>query len=134
MGGGLMKNNCVTLHQYQLLKSIGCNIKGGGEIIKLHNNDGSISWFFLCTVDEVIDWLRKKHNVVIYDAIEPVISTGSNKIHYRLKVKWCNKNFGYNGRQYIGSTRFATNLYSLKREAITLAIRWLIKNKKVQKK
>lgn len=129
----MKSKDSLTLLQWKALQSIGCKIFGSGDVVKEELPNGGSQYYFIPTVDEAIDWLRTKHNIIIYDAVEPVISTGTDKIHYRLKVKWCNKHIGYNGRVYIGSTRYAPNLYSLKREAITLAIRWL-KNKKQQNK
>lgn len=134
MGGLIMKiKDSLTLLQWKSLISLGCKMFGSGDVVKEELPNGGSQYYFIPTVDEAIDWLRTKHNIIIYDAVEPVISTGTDKVHYRLKVKWCNKHVGYNGRVYIGSTRYAPNLYSLKREAVTLAIRWL-KNKKQQNK
>ena len=133
MGGGHMKNkDSLTLLQWKALMSVGCKIFGSGDVIKENLPNGGSEYHFIPTVDEAIDWLRTKHNIIIYDAVEPVISIGTTKVHYRLKVKWCNKHLGYNGRMYIGSTRYASNLYALKREAVMIAVRYLKKKKHVE--
>lgn len=80
-------------------------------------------------VDEVIDWLRRKHHIVIYDKIEPFVDPKTNAILYRMAVKKCNLRDGWNGRIYIGESRLTKNIYAAKREAIWLAIRWIKKKK-----
>ena len=119
----------LTLLQYKALISVGCKISGNGNVIREDLPNGGSKYYFIPTADEAIDWLRRKHNIIIYDAVEPVISINTTKVHYRLKVKWCNKHLGYNGRMYIGSTRYASNLYALKREAVMIAVRYLKKKK-----
>ena len=88
------------------------------------------------TVDEAIDWLRRKFNVHIYAAVEPFVDPVDKKSPtlYRYAVKYCNRRDGWNGRSYIGQTRLAKNVYSLKRQAITLAINWLNKRNKTLSK
>ena len=87
-------------------------------------------WRIYPTVDEIIDWLRIKYNIIIYNAIEPFVdpeSGNKNEVLYRFAVKWCNRRDGWNGRVYIGSSKLSSNIYGMKREAIWLAIRWLKK-------
>ena len=85
-------------------------------------------------VDEVIDWLRRKYNIVIYNKIEPFVDPtdeSHKKILFRFGVKRCDTNhLGWNGRLYIGETRMSTNVYSLKREAINIAIEYIKSQKK----
>lgn len=76
-------------------------------------------------VDDVIDWLRRKHKIVIYDKIEPFVDPKTHVILYRMAVKKCNLRDGWNGRIYIGESRLTKNIYAAKREAIWLAIRWI---------
>lgn len=87
----------------------------------------------LPTVDEVIDWIRRKYNVVIYNKIEPFVDPTDlthKTILFRYGIKRCDTtNLGWNGRLYIGETRLDKNVYSLKREAITIALKY-IKNRK----
>lgn len=82
------------------------------------------------TVDDVIDWLRRVYNVHIYVAREPFIDpTDENRpVLYRFAVKYCNKRDGWNGRKYVGETKSSPNVFTLKKQAITLALRWIKKN------
>jgi hypothetical protein len=85
------------------------------------------------TVDETIDWLRRKYNIIVYDKIEPFVDPTDQThktILFRFGVKRCDRtNLGWNGRMYIGETRLARNIYSLKRDAISIALKY-IKNQK----
>ena len=78
-------------------------------------------------VDDVIDWLRRVHKIVIYDKIEPFVDPKTRTILYRMAVKKCNLRDGWNGRIYIGESKLTKNIYAAKREAIWLAIRWIKK-------
>lgn len=82
---------------------------------------------YLATVDDVIDWLRRKYNIVIYNTIEPFVDPVSNKILYRMSVKQCNLRDGWNGRMYIGESKLTSNIYAAKRQAVSIAIRWIKK-------
>ena len=81
------------------------------------------------TIDEVIDWLRRKYNIVIYNKIEPFVDPTDDshkKILFKYGVKRCDvNNLGWNGRMDLGMTRLSTNVYSLKREAISIAIKYI---------
>ena len=92
-------------------------------------------WFFIPTCDEVIEWLRVKHDIVIFNAMPPFIDHNENNgIFYRLCIKFCDKEhttkFFWNSYIFIGTTNLNKNLNVLKRQAITMAINWLLKNKK----
>ena len=86
------------------------------------------------TVDEAIDWLRRRHNIIIYNKIEPFVDPADQThktILFRFGVKRCDINhLGWNGRLYIGETRFSKNIYSLKREAISIAIKYIMSHEK----
>lgn len=100
-------------------------VKYGGErILTLQPN-----------VDQAIDWLRRKFNIIIYNAIEPFVDPTVKKprILYRYSVKWCNLRDGWNGRKYIGESKLIENPYVAKRQAITIAIRY-IKERQCSKK
>lgn len=87
------------------------------------------------TVDEAIDWLRRKFNVVIYDAVEPYTDPLNNKtIRYSYRVKFCNTTWGWNMRERIGQSKWSPNSYAMKRQAITLAIRWINKHTEPKRK
>lgn len=82
---------------------------------------------YIATVDDAIDWLRRKYNIVIYNTIEPFVDPVSNKILYRMSVKQCNLRDGWNGRIYIGESKLTSNIYAAKRQAVSIAIRWIKK-------
>lgn len=89
------------------------------------------------TIDEAIDWLRKKYNVVIYDHVPPFVDPKDDKhrIMYAYDVKYCNRRDGWNGRVIISHAECCSyDIYAAKRMAIAKAIRWIKKNKKCSKK
>lgn len=79
------------------------------------------------TVDEAIDFLRRKYNVIIYNVIEPFVDPTAKKpvILFRYKVKWCNLRDGWNGRCYIGSTELTKHPNTGKKTALRIAIKWI---------
>ena len=79
------------------------------------------------TVDQIIDFLRKKYNIIIYNKIEPFVDPKMHNIVFKFAVKWCNIRDGWNGRKYIGETKLLTDIYEAKREAIDIAIEYLKK-------
>jgi hypothetical protein len=93
-------------------------------------NSNLEKWFTsVPTVDETIDWLRRKYNIIVYDKIEPFVDPTDQThktILFRFGVKRCDRtNLGWNGRMYIGETRLARNIYSLKRDAINIALKYI---------
>ena len=88
------------------------------------------------TVDEAIDWIRRKYNVVIYNHIPPFVDPKDkhNRIVYVYDVKFCNRRDGWNGRVTIATGWMSYNIYAAKRMAIMDAIRWIKKNKTCSKK
>lgn len=82
------------------------------------------------TVDEVIDWFRRKHCIMIYECIEPFVD--GKHITYGFRVKKCNVKWGWNHREYIGERTISHDIYAAKRMAIQIAIRY-VKNKKIKK-
>ena len=144
-------NKYVTAKQARSLKLLGFrefvighyvettpNYKGAVFSTKMRMENWNKYTVFVSapTVDEAIDWLRRKFNVHIYATIEPFVDPVDKKSPtlYRYAVKYCNRRDGWNGRSYIGQTRLAKNVYSLKRQAITLAINWLNKRNKTLSK
>lgn len=83
----------------------------------------------LPTADEAIDWLRRKYNIIIYNKIEPFVDPTDDThktILFKYGVKLCDtQHLGWNGRTDLGTTRLAKNVYSLKREAIDIAIKYI---------
>ena len=133
-------NKYVTYVQAKKLKAIGFKEPTdyhyrSGKLVK---NGYRMDWNALLfalqvstpTVDEAIDWLRRKYNIHIYTCIEPFVDPKDPKgsVLYRYGVKWCDRRNGWNGRLVIGKTNLSKNPYSLKRQAITFALRWITKN------
>lgn len=79
----------------------------------------------LPTVDEAIDWIRRKFNVMIIDSAEPFVDICSNEILYSYRVKYCNIQLGWNGRMYIGTGIWSKDSYAAKRDAIRIAISYI---------
>ena len=57
----MTKESLISKTQTLALKELGFN-----ELTLYLRGDMSVP-----TVDEVIDWLRRKHNIIIYNKIEP---------------------------------------------------------------
>lgn len=138
-----MKKNLVSKGIARSLKKLGfkdevaswTNKKFIGTGIPENHNKKwltDLGYMSMPTVDEAIDWLRRKYNVVIYEYMEPFVDPrvdNSNKILYKYAIKWCNLRDGWNGRLYIGESNLLSNIYTAKREAIKIAINWIRKNK-----
>lgn len=81
------------------------------------------------TVDEIIDKLRKKCNIVIYHKAEPFVQPTGNKhkVTYCFAVKKCypGKSNGWNKREYIGESKWCENVYEAKRQAIKIALKYV---------
>ena len=120
----MVKDSLVTKTQTKALKELGFN-----ELTLYVSG-----WMPVPTIDEVIDWLRRKYNIVIYNKIEPFVDPTDDthkKILFKYGVKRCDINhLGWNGRIDLGTTRLSTNVYSLKREAIGIAIKYIKSQKK----
>lgn len=80
-------------------------------------------------VDEIIDSIRKKYNVIIYHKATPFVDS-SGKIIYNFAAKCCNPKFGWNGRTYIDTpSKWDSNIYEAKRRAIRAAAQWILAHK-----
>lgn len=139
----MVKDSLVTKTQALALKELGfkeptsCYCSDGIDgllagFIKIRNNDENHT--SIPTIDEAIDWLRRKYNIIIYNQIEPFVDptdTSHKSILFKFGVKKCDtNNLGWNGRRDLGTTRLNTNVYSLKREAISIAIKYIKSQKK----
>ena len=83
------------------------------------------------TVDEVIDRIRIKYDIVIYNSSAPFVHhlpTGKKCIIYGFSVKKCDVKSGWNFRVQIGRTQSVDNIYKAKREAIMMALEYIIKH------
>ena len=111
--------NKVTLNQYDALLKLGyCGRK-----------------MQPCSVDETIDFLRKKFHIIIYNKAAPFVDPVTNSfIYYGFKVKFCNVGRGWNFRENLGESKWSRNIYAAKRMAITIAIKhaFKIKNRRAK--
>ena len=143
-----MKKNLVSKSIARSLKELGfrdevaswVNKKFIGTGIPENSNAKwltTLGYISMPTVDEAIDWLRRKYNVVIYEYMEPFVDPrvdNPNRILYKYAIKWCNLRDGWNGRVYIGESNLLSNIYTAKREAIKIAVSWIRKNKELHPK
>lgn len=106
----------ITDKQFCALVNLGCN--------------DYLDQRYSTTVDEAIDWIRRKFNVMIFDATEPYVDPIEKKIKYAYRVKFCNKTWGWNQRERIGQTKWSNDSYAAKRTAIWIAIRYINRKKK----
>lgn len=136
-----MKKALVTIKQAQELKALGfhdetsmaMSVKTGSIYPGLlYDHNRFNSWVSIPTVDGAIDWLRRKYSVCIYTSVPPFVdpTDDAHPILYRYTAKYCNRRDGWNGRVRIGETNLSKNVYTVKRQAIWLAIRWIKQNKK----
>ena len=151
----LKKCNRVTVLQAKELKKLGfneptdlsfrddkfCVITGGIarnwnkiDIIHWNGKKEKSPYVSLPLIDEAINFIRKKYNVIISDKIVPFVDPCSDKIVYSHRVKYCNLRHGWNARIVIGDTKLSSNIYASKRKAITMALRYIIKQKKQKTK
>ena len=135
-----MKQNLVTRRQALLLKRLGFKDPCSAYMSRTSKEDvfgflvteapcinHNTRWFLLSipTVDEVIDWLRRKHNIIVYNAAEPYVDPIHPHINFAFKVKTCDMQWGWNARKYLDRTKSSKNIYACKREAITIALKYL---------
>lgn len=88
-------------------------------------------------IDDVIHALRIKYRIEIYNTAEPFVSPSGKdegKVVYGFSVKICNPKWGWNARKYLGQTKWRTNIYQAKREAINIAINWILSQKSEKSK
>jgi len=134
----MIKDSLVTKTQALAFKELGFVESTGGYLWEdathisfgyPENSNRIINCVSVPTVDEAIDWLRRKYNIVIYNKVEPFVdpTDDSHKtILFKFGVKRCDINhLGWNGRIDLGTTRLSTNVYSLKREAISIALKYI---------
>ena len=84
---------------------------------------------FYSDIDSIIDTLRIKYNVVIYNSAAPFVNK-NGKIIYNFSVKKCNLRRGWNGRERIEASKvWDANIYEAKRRAIRAAAQWILAHK-----
>ena len=138
----MVKNSLVTKKQAQILKELGFKERVSGYILfnrvcldfPADHNHIRVGTTSIPTVDEVIDWLRRKYDIIIYNKIPPFVDPIDHThktILFRYGVKRCDTIvLGWNGRVDLGSTDMSTNVYALKREAINIALKYIKSQKK----
>lgn len=145
-----MKKERVTIHQAKLLEQLGFDEKcsayawsweGDGdesiyEITTLsnYNTHNLTKTFSMPTVDQAIDWLRKKYNIVVYHTHIPYVCPKTHKIVYTFTPKICNPNWGWNQRITLKRGIQSADIYAAKRSAITIALNWILSQKSEKSK
>ena len=127
----------VTLKQAMILRELGFNEKCSRYAYKfwqmfgykLQQQDGNLydnskaNILAVPTVDEAIDWLRRKFHIMIIDTTEPFVDRST--ILYSYRVKHCNRKHGWNARKYVGVGKWTKDSYAAKRMAIQIALRYI---------
>lgn len=85
-------------------------------------------------IDVAIDYIRQKYNVHIYNSAPPFVTPVTKKVVYAFSVKACNTKLGWNGRKTLGSTKWYENVYRAKREALKIALDWILSQKSQKSK
>ncbi len=135
-------NNLITVAQALALRDLGYDEETIGryafdqgdkfylqEGCAIYKNSISKSGISVPTVDETIDWLRRKYSIVIYNSTAPYVDTSTRVITYAFTVKLCNQRWGWNQRTHVGTTKWSKDIYAMKRIAIWMAIRYIKKQK-----
>jgi hypothetical protein len=87
------------------------------------------------TVDQAIDWIRRKFDVIIYNSAEPFVTPLSKDIVYAYGVKYCSKRDGWNGRIIIErSGDWCKDPNTAKRRALTKALNFIKKEKDAKRR
>ena len=141
-----MKKDLVTRKQALLLKQLGYKELCNNYIIRTSKEEqfGNIivtgayacnrnsQWYLLSvpTVDEVIYWLCNKFNIIVYNSYAPFVDPATKSfIWYGFAVKKCNlMKWGWNARLQLGRTHDYKSVYAAKRNAIDIALKYLVKS------
>lgn len=87
------------------------------------------------TVDQAIDWIRRKFDVVIYNSAEPFVKPLTKDIVYAYSVKYCNKRDGWNGRVIIDrGGEWCKDPNTAKRRALTKALNFIKKERDAKRR
>lgn len=78
------------------------------------------------SVDQVIELLRDRFDIQIYNTAPPYVSPISNKVEYGFSVKKCNPQWGWNHRVSIGKTKWYTDIWEAKGAALNMALDWIL--------
>lgn len=141
-----MKNERVTIHQAKLVRQLGFNEKCTAFLWKWPDDkvciyetaivsvNSKMSLASVPTVDQVIDWLRKKYNIIVYHTHIPYVCPKTHKIVYTFTPKICNPIWGWNQRITLKRGIQSRNIYAAKRSAITIALNWILSQKSEKSK
>ena len=141
-----MKKERVTIHQAKLLKQLGFDERCSGYLWYWDKEESSVCeqgmgdfnnshlTVSVPTVDQVIDWLRKKYNIIVYHTHIPYVCPKTRKIVYTFTPKICNPNWGWNQRITLKRGIQSADIYAAKRSAITIALNWILSQKSEKSK
>ena len=141
-----MKRERVTIHQAKLLKQLGFDEECNGLLWHWDEKEERVyEHSSLCdyndvlttsvpTVDQAIDWLRKKYNIIIYHTHVPYVCPKTRKIVYTFASKICNPKWGWNHRILLKRGIQSADIYAAKRSAITIALNWILSQKSKKSK
>ena len=143
-----MNQSLVTLKQAELLRSIGFKEPTGRYAWRptIHvpfrlqqQREADVVSYTVCdskyymvvpTVDQACDFIRRKYHIMISNTSHPFVSPINHRIEYAYTVKYCDEKLGWNFREILGFTNWSANYYAAKRNALNIAIRYIIKKKK----
>lgn len=139
-----MKKDLCSFTMAKALKALGfnreiryCYTPETGQLTRWNNYTLPFCYIPAPTVDQAIDWIRERYNVMVFNHVAPYVDPRDkkNRIAYIYNVKYCNRKNGWNGRVHISYGKCASyNIYAAKRMAIMEAIRWIKKNRICSKK
>lgn len=119
----------VTLKQALVLKELG--FKENTSMMYVGQLGPTIA---APTVDEAIDWIRRRFRVIVYNIAAPYVDPVEKRIKYGYRVKFCNIKWGWNQREMLERGIWSADCYAAKRSAIWIALRYILKNKENAKK
>ena len=142
------KSKLVTIKQALALKKLGFNEPCARYAYRFSNDTYNLQHtqirgigiksfgnaLAVPTVDEAIDWMRRKFDIIVCNAADPYVHPIKNYIVYGYRVKFCNVKWGWNQRERVGMSSWCKDHYAAKRVAIWIAIRYINKKKKDAKR
>jgi len=98
-------------------------------------NNSMKHYVLIPNVDQAIDWIRRKFDVVIYNSAEPFVKPLTKDIVYAYGVKYCNRRDGWNGRVIIDrGGEWSKDSNTAKRRALTKALNFIKKEKDAKRR
>lgn len=90
-------------------------------------------YLLIPTIDQAIDWIRRKFDVIVYNSAEPFVKPLTKDIVYAYGVKYCNRRDGWNGRIIIDrGGEWCKDPNTAKRRALTKALNFIKKRKNAE--